>query len=505
MSGSRTEYVKKNIFYGYLSTIISSVFSIAVRTVFVYTLGASYLGVSGLFTNVLGVLSFAELGIGSAIVFSLYKPIADNDNEKIKSLLALYKKAYRIIAIIVSIIGLCIIPFLNILVNSDIPMSQIRIFYLIFLFNTVSYKTSYVSAIQKEYIITNTTVIGTILTNIVQVVALLLGGDYLSYLIIAAVIGLLQKIATVIYLNKKFPILTERDIIPLDTDTKRSIWKNVKALIIHKIGEVSVNQTDNIIVSAFVSTTAVGLLSNYTTLNGMINRFTGAFFGSFTASFGNMLAKEKIEKQRLIFDVYDLLGFWIYGFVFIAFVTLSQPFISLLWGENMLVDNATMILYFTSMFFAGMTYIPYSYKVAAGLFNEDKWVAFAQAIINLIVSIIAVKVIGLPGIFVGTLISRMIVVIFRPYVVYKYILKKNVFEYYLRLFKRTILLFLICTIMWKIEIVILNEINVLNFIIMGLLVLIVPNIIFFCIYRNTNEFNEIVSRTKLGRIINVKK
>ena len=171
----------------------------------------------------------------------------------------------------------------------------------------------------------------------------------------------------------------------------------------------------------------------------------------------------------------------------------------------MLVDNDTMILYFTSMFFAGMTYIPYSYKVAAGLFNEDKWVAFAQAIINLIVSIIAVKVIGLPGIFVGTLISRMIVVIFRPYVVYKYILKKNVFEYYLRLFKRTILLFLICTIMWKIEIVILNEINVLNFIIMGLLVLIVPNIIFFCIYRNTNEFNEIVSRTKLGRIINVKK
>lgn len=275
MDTSRTEYVKKNILYGYISTVISSVFSIITRTIFVYVLGAEYLGVSGLFSNVLGVLSFTELGIGSAIVFSLYKPIAENDNEKIKSLISLYKRAYRLIAIVVTMIGLIIIPFLDYLVNTDIPMSEIRVYYIIFLFNTVSsyfvtYKTSYVSALQKEYIVTNTTTIGTIVTNVIQIIFLVAGGNYLSYLLIAAIIGLLQKILTVMYLNKKFPILTENDVKPLDTETKNIIWKNVKALIIHKIGDVSVNQTDNIIISAFVNTTAVGLLSNYTTLNTLV-------------------------------------------------------------------------------------------------------------------------------------------------------------------------------------------------------------------------------------------
>ena len=202
MDTSRTEYVKKNILYGYISTVISSVFSIITRTIFVYVLGAEYLGVSGLFSNVLGVLSFTELGIGSAIVFSLYKPIAENDNEKIKSLISLYKRAYRLIAIVVTMIGLIIIPFLDYLVNTDIPMSEIRVYYIIFLFNTVSsyfvtYKTSYVSALQKEYIVTNTTTIGTIVTNVIQIIFLVAGGNYLSYLLIAAIIGLLQKILNV--------------------------------------------------------------------------------------------------------------------------------------------------------------------------------------------------------------------------------------------------------------------------------------------------------------------
>ena len=405
MDTSRTEYVKKNILYGYISTVISSVFSIITRTIFVYVLGAEYLGVSGLFSNVLGVLSFTELGIGSAIVFSLYKPIAENDNEKIKSLISLYKRAYRLIAIVVTMIGLIIIPFLDYLVNTDIPMSEIRVYYIIFLFNTVSsyfvtYKTSYVSALQKEYIVTNTTTIGTIVTNVIQIIFLVAGGNYLSYLLIAAIIGLLQKILTVMYLNKKFPILTENDVKPLDTETKNIIWKNVKALIIHKIGDVSVNQTDNIIISAFVNTTAVGLLSNYTTLNTLVSMFTNRFFSSFTASFGNMLAKESVEKQKKIFDIYDLLGFWIYGFVLIAFVTLSQPFVQLWLGKKLLLDNVTMILYFVSLYLAGMTFIPYNFKVAAGRFNEDKWVAFCQAVVNLVVSIIAIKLIGLPGVFV---------------------------------------------------------------------------------------------------------
>lgn len=500
---SRTEFVKKNIFYGYVSTIITSLFSVAARTVFVYTLGASYLGVSGLFTNVLGVLSFTELGIGSAIVFALYKPIAEDDREKIKSLLALYKKAYRIIAITVSAIGVLIIPFLDYLVNSEIPMSEIRKFYVIFLFNTVSsyfvtYKTSYVTALQKDYIVTNATTLGTVVTNILQIILLLLGGTYLEYLLIAAFIGLVQKIVTVYYLNNKFPILKERNVKKLDDKTRQDIWKNVKALIIHKIGDVSVNQTDNIIISVFVSTTAVGLLSNYTTLNTLVSTFTNKLLGSFTASFGNLLVKENLEKQRKIFDVYDLLGFWVYGFVLIAFVTLSQPFITLWLGEDLLLDDTTVILYFASLYFAGMTFMPYNFKVAAGKFNEDKWVAFAQAIINLVVSVAAIKLIGLPGIFVGTIVSRMLVVIVRPYIVFKYVLYMNPSTYYIRLIWRSLVAFLLCALMWQIKEILLAKVNIFRFAIMCLLTLFIPNVFFFLMFRKSEELKDIFNRIKRG-------
>ena len=501
MEENRTNNVKKNVFYSYVSTITISIFSIVCRTIFVYTLGADYLGVAGLFTNVLGILSFSELGIGAAINFSLYKPIAENDEGKIKSLLHLYKTAYRIIAVIVAISGFVIFPFLKYLVNTDIPMSEINVFYFIFLFNTVSsyfvtYKTSYISALQKNYIVTNTVTVGTIVTNICQIVLLLLGGSYLQFLLIAAIVELMQKIITVVYLNKKFPILVEKQFTPLDTETKKEIWRNVRALIVHKIGDVAVHQTDNIIISAFVSTTMVGIISNYGTLNTLVSSFTNGFFNSFTAGFGNMIAKESKDKQRHIFEVYDLLGFWIFGFVMIAFITLAQPFIILWLGENLLVDNFTMILYFISLYLTGMTLIPYNFKIAAGKFEEDKWVAFAQAITNLVVSIVAVKSIGLPGVYVGTIVQRMIVVIVRPHIVYKYILEKKTGEYYFRLIRRTLLAVLICLVMWKIKWIVLANVTILRFGLMCILTVIIPNTIFLLTFGRSKAFKDIVIRLK---------
>ncbi len=501
MEESRTSNVKRNIFYSYLGTIITSVFSIIARTIFVYKLGADYLGVSGLFSNVLGILSFSEFGIGTAISFSLYRPIADNDYETTKSLLRLFKKAYNVIASFIIVFGFVIFPFLKYLVNTDIPMSQIKVFYFIFLFNTVSsyfvtYKTSYVSALQKNYIVTNAQTVGMIFTNILQIFVMLFGGGYLEYLLVACLIGLLQKIAMVIYLNKKFPILVETTTKPLSKELKDDIWKNVKALIVHKIGDVSVNQTDNIIVSSFISTAAVGVISNYITLNNLIELFTNSFFSSFTAGFGNMIAKENKEKQRFIFDVYDMLGFWIYGFVLVSFVTLAQPFVTIWLGKNMLVDDLTMTLFFVSSFYSGMTYISYNFKVAAGKFNEDKWVAFVQAFTNLFVSIISVKLIGLPGIYVGTLVSRMIVVIVRPYIVYRYILEENVLKYYFRLVRRSILVALIIVVLNYIRKYILCDISIWRFVIMCWITLVLPNITFYIICKNTAAFKDILSRVK---------
>ena len=502
---SRTANVKRNILWSTMSQIVLALFSMVSRTIFIYVLGAKYLGVSGLFSNILGILSFTNLGIGSAINYALYKPIAENDTEKIKALMKLYKVAYRIIAVVIAVLGCAVIPFLHYLVNTDIPMDQIRVFYILFLIDTVasyfvSYKTSYVTAIQKNYIITNLNTIATVITYVVQIAILFIVPSYLIYLINQIIMSLILKVVTVVYLDKKFPILAEKNAQPLDVETKQSIWKNVKALVIHKFGDAAVNQTDNIIISMFVGTLSVGLVSNYTTLSSIVGNFTNTLLNSFTASFGNLIAKESIEKQRKIFDLYDFAGFWIYGFVFIAFTTLVQPFITLWLGEDLLIDNMTMMLLFLSIYLQGMTIITYNFKVAAGRFDEDKWVAFVQAGVNLIVSIAAVKAIGLPGVYVVTIAQRLIVVIVRPYIVYKYVLKDNAMKYFSRFLLRVGIIFSIVFVMWKIESVVLYEITLFRFVIMVVLTAIIPNFVILLIYGRTEMFKTLFNKYILRKV-----
>ena len=499
METSRTTYFKRNILYSYITTIVTSLLAFACRTVFVYKLGADYLGVSGLFNNVLGILSFSELGIGTAINYSLYKPIADGDNEKIKSLMRLYKNAYRIIALIVTSAGLIIFPFLGFLVNTEIPMEEIRVFYLIFLFNTVSsyfvsYKTSYVSALQKHYVVTNIHAIANVAINILQIVALMLGAKYLIYLLIASGVGLLQKVLCAVYINHKYPVLVEKDVQPLDSETKHGIRRNVGALVMHKIGDVAVNQTDNIIVSVFISTAMVGLLSNYITILNIILMMTNVLFSGNIASVGNLVAKESKERQKAVFDTYDFLSFWVYGFVMIAFITLSQPFVTLWLGEKMLIDDFTMILFFASKYLEGLCRVTYSFKAAGGRFNEDKWVPFAQAVVNIVVSIAAVKLIGLPGVFVGTIAQRLIVNYMRPHVVYKYVLESPEKEYFIRFFARIILLTLVCAGLWGVSRFVLSEVTVLRFVIMTVITAVIPNLIIILIYRKTPMYADLKSR-----------
>lgn len=153
-----------------------------------------------------------------------------------------------------------------------------------------------------------------------------------------------------------------------------------------------------------------------------------------------------------------------------------------------------MILYFVSIYLAGMTFIPYNFKVAAGKFDEDKWVAFVQAVVNIIVSILAIKTIGLPGVFVGTIVSRMIVVIVRPQIVFKYVLNKNPLHYYIRLTYRTILALLIAYLMWVIKNSIFVDGSIGNFILLCVLTLIIPNLIFLIVFGKSENFKDIISR-----------
>ncbi len=487
--------------WGLAGTLSLAIASFAVRTVFVYALGVEYLGVNGLFTNVLAVLSFSELGIGAAINYALYKPISEGDQEKIKALMAFFKNAYRVIAVVVAVLGLALIPLLGYLVNTDISMSEIRMYYLVFLFNTVSsyfviYKATYVNAIQKSYLVSNVDTLGTLVSYIAQTVAIVVSRSFLIYLLTSSVVLLTKNILMAFYFNRRFPVLKEKSSEKIDPKTRKTLWRNVKALVIHKIGDVSVHQTDNIIVSVAINTTTVGLLSNYTLITSLVRKMTNAVFDAFAASFGNLVAEDNLERRESVFDEFDLFGYILNGTVFVCCVSLVQPFVGLWLGQDLQLDKLTVFLLFLSVFLEGQTATVYQLKVADGRFKEDQWVAFFQAVVNLVISIIAAHFIGLPGVFAGTIVQRMIVVYVRPHIVYKYVFQKSTRRYYFRFFLRTLLICLVAFIGFKIAAALTVQLSVFSLAIAAFTSLLLSMLFFFCMYFRTKEFKALANRLR---------
>lgn len=494
---SRLRMTEKNAFWSYFSMIISLGIQFVSRTVFIFCLGEAYLGINGLFSNVLGVLSFAELGIGTAINFSLYKPVADHDIEKIKAYMHYYKWAYRIIAGIVAVLGMALIPFLDVLVKNPGNVGDIRIYYCIYLFNTttsylVSYKYSLANAEQKNYIYTNINLIIQVVTIFTQIIALLIWKSFLVYLLVAAIVGTFQKIFIYYYFNKLYPYLQEKHIYKLSKKEKQILVTKIKALVIHKIGDVSVHQTDNIIISAFISTKVVGILSNYNLLINTVSSCINVLFNSVTGSLGNMIATESKEYQYKVFKKYRFIGFWLYGFSAVALVTLMTPFITLWVGEKLIVDRLVVELLVIDYYMIGQRICLNNMKSAAGMYEVDKYVALLQATVNLIASIALVRIIGLPGVFVGTILQGMLSTIIKPILTYKQLFNVSSIYYFIDSIKYVSAVLLAFFICYELECYIFEIITVYRFLIMMLIVTIIPNVLFICIFRKSEEFQYVI-------------
>lgn len=501
MKNSRTINTVKNILWGYVGNIATLILQFISRTVFIHTIGMTYLGVSGLFANILGMLSLTELGIGTAINYSLYKPVAEGDKEKIKSLMLLYKKAYSIIAIIIAIIGLILLPFLKYLIKdaNGLEIGEISVYYLIYLFNTVStyfvsYKYGLLYAEQNGYVITNLNTIFSIIILFGQIIALYLFKNFFIYLCIQSILQLIQKLITNIYLNRHYSYLQDKDIKLLERNELKKIKQNVVALMIHKIGEVSVYQTDNIIISTFISVTTVAKVSNYNLIITSITGFITIIMNSVTNGLGNLIALENKKKQLKIFDTFNFVTFWLYGSTSICFFVLFKPFMILWIGESALIDDLTVFLIIVSYYLTGQRVAVNNVKTAGGIFVEDKYVSLLQGFINLVLSVIFVFLIGLPGIYVGTVLSGLFVNIIRPQIVYKSMFKKNATRYYLKFIEYIIVTIFGGIFVRVILINIFDKLTWLNFFAMSISCVLLINIFFIAIYFKSSEFKELTQR-----------
>ncbi len=433
----RVQYAAKNIIFGWAGNIVTLLLGALLRQVFIRRLGDTLLGVNDYYTSILTVLSLAELGIGTAFHYSLYGPAARNDQEKIKSYMKLYQKAYRVIACVIAAAGLAIAPFLPYLIKDPGSSSwqDLTVYYLIFLFNTVStyfvsYKYSLANAQQKNYIQTNVITITKMVTVSLQLAGLWLMPDFYLYLLTSAVVELLQKIFVSMYFNRMYPFLKEKQTEKLSSEEVGEIVSQTKALMLHRIGDMARLQTDTAIIGAFIDVTTVGFVGTYNYVISSVSNFVHIIFNSLISGFGNLIATEGREKQYLMFRIYRFLACWIYGFSAIGFYMMLTPLITLWVGAERILPDVVVGCIMIDYYFKGERIVLSNFKTAAGVFEQDKYLALIQGAVNLVISILLVNHIGLTGIYIGTILSGLIANITKPVIIYRVCFGKPVKEYF---------------------------------------------------------------------------
>ena len=435
---SRSANTIKNSAFGLGAQIISYIMNFVCRTVFIKMLGSTYLGVGGLFQNILSVLSLAELGIGSAMTYKLYKPLADQDEMAVSRYMNFYASAYRAIGLGITAAGLCLLPFLSYLIKDINAVPNIRLIYVLYIVNAGasylwSYQRTLFEADQKMYKVLLIQTFTNIMMNLLQMAALVLWQNYIVYFCIAIFAGLATNFLVMLKGRKEYAFLRKNKNTKLEQEEKKLLVKHVGAMMSHKVGSVVVNGTDNIIISAVLGLSTVGVYSNYSTIINMIKAILNPILNSFTASIGNLNAKETVEKSYRVFRVLYLLEYWIQGVVAICFFVLFPPFIELWIGSSYILTGGAFLVIILNYYINAMRHVVTTYNTTLGLFWNDRFKPWIEATVNLISSIILVRFFGLAGVFAGTLISTVTVCWWvEPYILYRHYFKKNVFSYYLK-------------------------------------------------------------------------
>lgn len=492
---SRTKNSILNISTGAIVQIINKLMAFAVRTVFIKMLNSEYLGVNGLFTNILSILSFAELGIGTAIIFNMYKPVAEDDIPKIKSLMYLYKKSYNVIGIVIFLLGLCVIPFMGIIVKDTPNIEEnIILIYVLFLINTsmsyfFTYKKSIISAHQKEIVINKIDSIFYICKSIVEIIFLVLFRNYIVYLIIGILATFTENMVLAYKANKMYPYLKDKKISPITNDVKKDIVKNTKAMMMNKIGSIVVSSTDSIIISKFLGLVATGIYSNYSLITQALKIITDQIYNSLAASIGNLCASKNEEYQYNIFKRMNFMTFWIFYFSSICLMTLLSTFITLWLGADYLFSELTTLMIVTVFYITGMRRPVVTYREAKGIFYKDRYKSVLEAISNLVISIILVQKYGVVGVFLGTIISSLIFCVWiEALVLFKDGFNINPIYYFKEYLKYTLFTILVGLIVYYICYFIKVDNLIILLLVKLFICITIPNIIFYIVFRKNDEF-----------------
>lgn len=497
MKIEKTRNAKRNIAVGLINKLVVLLLPFLVRTAFIYSLGAEYLGLNSLFTAILNVLNMTELGFSSAVIFSMYEPIANDDTDTVCALLNFYRKVYRIIGLVILFVGVVLIPFLPHLINGECPDElNIYVLYIIYLVNTVvsyllfAYKKSILEALQRKDILfwVDTLTVG--LTNLVQFVLLLIWHDvhvYYLYVIILLFFTVINNLISAIVVEKKYP--QYKCYGKLSEKNSTTIKKQVSGLMVNKICQMTRNSFDSIFVSAFLGLTMTTIYNNYYYVLNAVVGFTTIFTNAITAGVGNSLVIDTKEKNYKDFCTFDFMYMWISGWAAITMFCLYQNFMVLWVGEDLTLSVVISLLFSLYFYVLKIGDIRSTYSSAAGLWWENRHRAIIEVIVNIVLNYAFVRLWGVYGIIIATIIPILTInntVGMRILNTHYFKKERGTVEFFLKnliYFVTTLIAGIITWVVCR-----FTPDNIVGLLVKGVICVIIPNAIYLLFYRKYGDF-----------------
>ncbi len=397
-------------FWGGLQKTVIIVFSFIIRTVFIHTIGVSYLGLSSFFESLLQVLNLAELGVSSALVFSMYKPIVDDDEEKICALMNLYRRCYRIIGLIILGLGLAIMPFIPLLIKNSVP-SDINIYavYLMYLGATVlsywmfAYRNSLFYAFQRIDVLNIISSTVSLVTYILQLVCLIRFRNYYAFLVISILSAIAINVITGFASKKTYPQFIATGVLP--QEERNEIFRKVKDLFTLKIGDVAFHSADSIVISSFLGLDVLAVYQNYNTILLTIISFFAVFYNACEAGIANsLIVNDERENRKLLYNIRHI-SFFFLNFCVTSLVCLYQPFMELWVGKEYLLEFSMVVLFATYLVAEIAPRTLMVFKNAGGIWHGDRFRPLIISVSNLCINIILVNIIGIKGVLIATIFT----------------------------------------------------------------------------------------------------
>ncbi|MDR1628051.1 MAG: hypothetical protein LBR79_04685 [Oscillospiraceae bacterium] len=493
----RTKNSMINIAVSVMSYVIVMAGSFVTRKIFTSVLGLEAVGIEGAFLNIVSALAIVEMGLGVGIVYTLYKPISEGDWPKISSILNFLKKSYILISLIVFGLGVIVSFFVSIPIKEDFSKTWLSGIFILYVMDILSsylfsHKRAIFIADQKNYVNNAVHIFAQIFLFIFQILVLKIFKSFELYLICKIIFRLSENIVISILFDRKYKLINLKNAEKLPSSEKKDFFRNIKALLFHRMAGFSLTSTSSVLIMAFAGLRESGIYYNYMLVSNALISVSNEFFNGIIASFGNLLSTESNEKIYDNFKILYFINFLIYSFFTVAFFNVISPFVTLWIGLDSIFPVFTVIWLSAYLYMFGIRQSILMVKVSAGIYNPDKYFALLEAVITFGLSFILVRKLGVIGVLIGNIISMTLVPnITQPYLVYNIVFKNNKLKsYYVKYF-----LYAVLTIFYVyVSFIICGNIkpgsNLLKLIYNFIVCLIVPNFMNLLIFYKTEEFQK---------------